>query len=206
MRDLMNCRACGLCRERQNVVCPDGDPLSPVAFVGEAPGKKEDETGRPFQGRSGKVLDSLLEEEGVPRSSIFITNTVKCRPPGNRVPTREEMAACLPQPGRGASGPPIDRCAWPYRRQRPASSRGETVRGAEQGSEGHHTRKGDRYRGHLSSGGVVLQFQGQGCPEADHQDRKDLSRGPRKRFLQRNLKLSHPSRQDDSLTSPTRRR
>jgi uracil-DNA glycosylase family 4 len=96
VRDLMNCRACGLCRERQNVVCPDGDPLSPVAFVGEAPGKKEDETGRPFQGRSGKVLDSLLEEEGVPRSSIFITNTVKCRPPGNRVPTREEMAACLP--------------------------------------------------------------------------------------------------------------
>ena len=91
-----DCQACGLCRGRQNVVCPDGDPLSPVAFVGEAPGQKEDETGRPFQGRSGKVLDALLEEEGVPRSSIFITNTVKCRPPGNRVPTKEEMAACLP--------------------------------------------------------------------------------------------------------------
>lgn len=91
-----DCDACGLCTDRQNVVCPDGDPDSPVAFVGEAPGQKEDETGRPFQGRSGKVLDALLEEESVPRSSIYITNTVKCRPPGNRVPTREEMAACLP--------------------------------------------------------------------------------------------------------------
>jgi DNA polymerase len=91
-----DCAACGLCRGRLNVVCPDGDPDSPVAFVGEAPGQKEDETGKPFQGRSGKVLDKLLEEEGVPRSSIYITNTVKCRPPGNRVPTAEEMAACLP--------------------------------------------------------------------------------------------------------------
>ena len=61
-----DCIACGLCQGRQNVVCPDGDPDSPVAFVGEAPGQKEDETGRPFQGRSGKVLDKLLEEEGPP--------------------------------------------------------------------------------------------------------------------------------------------
>lgn len=91
-----DCAACGLCRGRTNVVCPDGDPASPVAFVGEAPGQKEDEIGRPFQGRSGKVLDKLLEEEGVPRSSIYITNTVKCRPPGNRVPTADEMSACLP--------------------------------------------------------------------------------------------------------------
>lgn len=96
MRPDRDCSACTLCQGRRNIVYPDGDPASPVAFVGEAPGKKEDETGKPFQGSSGRVLDRLLEEEGVPRSAIFITNTVKCRPPGNRVPTKEEMAACLP--------------------------------------------------------------------------------------------------------------
>ncbi|NLI74022.1 MAG: uracil-DNA glycosylase [Euryarchaeota archaeon] len=96
MTTLRNCVACGLCENRQNIVCPDGDVNSPVAFVGEAPGKREDETGLPFQGRSGKVLDALLNEENISRSSIYITNTVKCRPPGNREPTKEEMAACLP--------------------------------------------------------------------------------------------------------------
>jgi len=96
MRPDKDCARCTLCQGRQNIVYPDGDPDSPVAFVGEAPGKKEDETGKPFQGASGRVLNKLLEEEGVPRSRIFITNTVKCRPPQNRVPTKEEMAACLP--------------------------------------------------------------------------------------------------------------
>ncbi|NLK26318.1 MAG: uracil-DNA glycosylase [Euryarchaeota archaeon] len=96
MRPNKDCTGCTLCHSRQNVVYPDGDPDSPVAFVGEAPGRKEDEIGKPFQGASGKVLDKLLEEEEVPRSSIFITNTVKCRPPQNRDPTEDEMAACLP--------------------------------------------------------------------------------------------------------------
>jgi len=91
-----DCRRCGLCAGRANVVNPDGDPSSPLAFVGEAPGAKEDAVGRPFVGSSGKVLDRLLEEEGLERSEVFITNTVKCRPPGNREPTQEEMDACLP--------------------------------------------------------------------------------------------------------------
>jgi DNA polymerase len=64
--------------------------------VGEAPGAKEDAAGRPFVGSSGKVLNKILEEEGLPREKVFITNTVKCRPPNNRPPKQEEMDACLP--------------------------------------------------------------------------------------------------------------
>lgn len=96
MRPSEDCRRCALCAGRANVVMPDGDPNSPIAFVGEAPGAKEDAAGRPFVGSSGKVLTRLLEEEGLDRSKVFITNTVKCRPPGNREPTQEEMDACLP--------------------------------------------------------------------------------------------------------------
>jgi len=91
-----DCKRCALCEGRTKVVRPDGDPMSPIALVGEAPGAKEDAAGRPFVGSSGKVLTQLLEEEGLPRSKVFITNTVKCRPPGNRDPTQEEMDACLP--------------------------------------------------------------------------------------------------------------
>lgn len=90
------CTRCGLSRFRNRIVMPDGDMRSPVCFVGEAPGKMEDLEGRPFVGRAGRMLDRLLMEEGLPRSKIMITNTVKCRPPGNRVPTREERLACRP--------------------------------------------------------------------------------------------------------------
>lgn len=75
---------------------PSGDLGSKVAFVGEAPGENEDYWGRPFVGRSGKLLDKIMEEEGVPRAKVMITNTVKCRPPNNRDPTEEEMRACRP--------------------------------------------------------------------------------------------------------------
>jgi DNA polymerase len=77
-------------------VLPDGDPSSGVVFVGEAPGETEDLTGRPFVGRSGKLMERMMSEEGVSRSDVLITNTVKCRPPGNRDPTPEEMVACRP--------------------------------------------------------------------------------------------------------------
>ncbi|MBI0582816.1 MAG: uracil-DNA glycosylase [Methanomassiliicoccus sp.] len=96
MRPPEDCRRCALCAGRTNVVMPDGDPSSPIAFVGEAPGAKEDAAGRPFVGSSGKVLNQLLEEGGLPRERVFITNTVKCRPPNNRAPTQAEMDACLP--------------------------------------------------------------------------------------------------------------
>jgi len=63
-------------------------------LVGEAPGQQEDATGIPFSGRSGKLLDLLLEQAGIPRSQLYITNTVKCRPPENRNPKADEIAAC----------------------------------------------------------------------------------------------------------------
>lgn len=96
MKPSKDCQRCGLCEGRANVVMPDGDPSSPIALVGEAPGAKEDAAGKPFVGSSGKVLNKILEEEGLPRASVFITNTVKCRPPNNRPPKQAEMDACLP--------------------------------------------------------------------------------------------------------------
>ena len=96
MRPDPDCRLCGLCEGRTNMVLPHGDATSGVILVGEAPGENEDLQGRPFVGRSGKILDGMLAEEGLDRSMLLITNTVKCRPPGNRDPTREEMAACRP--------------------------------------------------------------------------------------------------------------
>jgi DNA polymerase len=92
----LDCRRCPLCETRNTVVSPDGDLNSPVCLVGEAPGRSEDLQGRPFVGRAGKMLDRLLEEEGLPRSRIMITNTVKCRPPDNRVPRSGEREACFP--------------------------------------------------------------------------------------------------------------
>lgn len=96
MRPDPDCTRCGLCQGRTNMVLPDGDPSSGVVFVGEAPGENEDMEGRPFVGRSGKILDGMMEAAGLERSRVLITNTVKCRPPGNRDPTHEEMEACRP--------------------------------------------------------------------------------------------------------------
>ena len=96
MRPEPGCGLCGLCKGRTNIVLPDGDPSSGIVFVGEAPEENEDLEGRPFVGRSGKILDAMLSDAGIDRGRILITNTVKCRPPGNRDPTREEMEACRP--------------------------------------------------------------------------------------------------------------
>ena len=78
------------------MVLPDGDLTSKVVFVGEAPGENEDVQGRPFVGKSGKILENAMDAAGISRSCIMITNTVKCRPPSNRDPKPEEMAACRP--------------------------------------------------------------------------------------------------------------
>ena len=90
------CERCLLCQGRANVVGPSGDLSSRLVFVGEAPGATEDRTGKPFVGKAGKMLDRLLADNGLPRESIMITNAVKCRPPNNRRPTREEVKACRP--------------------------------------------------------------------------------------------------------------
>ena len=91
-----DCRLCGLCEGRTSIVLPDGDPSSRVVFVGEGPGENEDLQGRPFVGKSGKILEDAMAEAGFGRSQVLITNTVKCRPPGNRDPRPEEMEACRP--------------------------------------------------------------------------------------------------------------
>lgn len=91
-----DCRLCALCDGRTTMVLPDGDLTSKVVFVGEAPGENEDVQGRPFVGKSGKILEDAMDAAGISRSCIMITNTVKCRPPGNRDPKAEEMAACRP--------------------------------------------------------------------------------------------------------------
>jgi DNA polymerase len=89
---------CGfeICANATNIVPGEGDPAAAVMLVGEAPGASEDKQGRPFVGRSGKLLDSLLAEAGLTRDDVFITNVVKARPPGNRDPRADEVAHHLP--------------------------------------------------------------------------------------------------------------
>ena len=90
------CFACPLGQTRNNIVFSDGDPNTAKAIlIGEAPGENEDKTGTPFVGRAGKLLNEFLEKAGIERKKdLYIINTVKCRPPQNRVPTDEEKACC----------------------------------------------------------------------------------------------------------------
>ena len=91
------CVRCGLAATRTQVVFGVGDPAADLLFVGEGPGAEEDRLGQPFVGRSGKLLDQLvLEEMGLTRDQFHIANVVKCRPPGNRDPLPDEIAACNP--------------------------------------------------------------------------------------------------------------
>ena len=82
-----NCKKCDLCITRKNAVPGKGDHNADIVFVGEAPGKNEDEYGEPFIGTAGKKLNDALENAGLERSNVYITNIVKCRPPKNRIPT-----------------------------------------------------------------------------------------------------------------------
>ncbi len=95
-RKCENCRGCTLANTRNNIVFSDGNPSGArIVLVGEAPGEMEDETGRPFVGKAGQLLNKFLAEAGISRDKdLYIVNTVKCRPPENRVPTDEEKAAC----------------------------------------------------------------------------------------------------------------
>ena len=91
-----NCLRCELGKTRINIVFSDGNPNSAKAIlIGEAPGENEDKTGTPFVGRAGKLLNEFLEKSGISRADdLYIINTVKCRPPQNRVPSDEEKAQC----------------------------------------------------------------------------------------------------------------
>jgi len=89
------CTKCRLCETRRNAVPGEGSRSAKVVFIGEAPGEKEDDLGRPFVGAAGKLLSELLQSIGFKREEVFITNTVKCRPPNNRPPRKDELAACM---------------------------------------------------------------------------------------------------------------
>lgn len=89
------CSACALAELRTNCVFGSGNENADILFVGEAPGENEDKTGTPFVGRAGRLLDRYLSEAGIDRSSVYITNVLKCRPPKNRDPLPSEEDACI---------------------------------------------------------------------------------------------------------------
>ncbi|MCB9879743.1 MAG: uracil-DNA glycosylase [Planctomycetes bacterium] len=95
--EVLPCIRCKLHQGRMQTVFGEGDPFARVMFVGEAPGAREDESGRPFVGPAGQLLDRILSGAmGLQRDQVFIANINKCRPPGNRAPEADEVAACLP--------------------------------------------------------------------------------------------------------------
>ncbi len=96
-KQLGECKRCKLCERRSNIVFGDGDPAAELMFIGEGPGENEDLQGLPFVGRAGELLTQMIEKGmGIPRAEVYICNIVKCRPPGNRNPKPQEVAACRP--------------------------------------------------------------------------------------------------------------
>lgn len=95
-RQIMECTKCPLAKGRTHAVPGEGNPNAKVMFIGEAPGEQEDAQGRPFVGPAGRFLNELLALAGLEREEVFITNTVKCRPPNNRTPSNDELLACRP--------------------------------------------------------------------------------------------------------------
>ena len=95
-RDLGDCRRCDLCRLRKHIVFGAGNPKARLVFVGEGPGRDEDLRGEPFVGAAGELLTRIIQAIKMTRDQVYIGNIVKCRPPGNRNPLPEEIAACRP--------------------------------------------------------------------------------------------------------------
>ena len=91
-----SCEACSLCSSRSSVVFGSGNPDAGIMFVGEAPGAEEDRSGLPFVGAAGQLLTRMIEAIGMSRDDVYIANVIKCRPPQNRDPLPEEIAACEP--------------------------------------------------------------------------------------------------------------
>jgi uracil-DNA glycosylase len=94
--DLGECTRCKLHKQRNKIVFGDGNPKADLVFVGEGPGHDEDVQGLPFVGRAGKLLTQMIEAMGLQRKDVYICNVVKCRPPENRLPERDEIATCSP--------------------------------------------------------------------------------------------------------------
>jgi uracil-DNA glycosylase family 4 len=94
--DLGECTRCKLHTMRNKIVFGDGNPQAELVFIGEGPGADEDAQGLPFVGRAGKLLTQMIEAMGLQRKQVYICNVVKCRPPGNRQPEKDEVDACSP--------------------------------------------------------------------------------------------------------------
>lgn len=90
----MKCKKCQLHETRKSVVFGEGDEKAEIMFIGEAPGAKEDEQGRPFVGRAGQIFNELLDSIDISREDVFVANILKCRPPGNRNPLPNEIKEC----------------------------------------------------------------------------------------------------------------
>jgi DNA polymerase len=95
-RALQGCRKCKLCEARSTIVFGSGNPNAALVVIGEGPGADEDAQGLPFVGRAGQLLTKMLESVQLTRDEVYICNAVKCRPPGNRNPEADELAACRP--------------------------------------------------------------------------------------------------------------
>jgi DNA polymerase len=95
-REVERCTLCALAHNRTRTVLGEGNPDAIIMFIGEGPGEEEDRTGRPFVGKAGQLLTRILQSVNIQREEVYIANMVKCRPPGNRAPTQEEMALCFP--------------------------------------------------------------------------------------------------------------
>jgi len=95
-KNLGDCKRCKLCTTRKNLVFGIGNPKARLVFVGEGPGADEDEKGEPFVGDAGRMLNRIITAMGIRREDVYICNVVKCRPPGNRNPEADEIAACTP--------------------------------------------------------------------------------------------------------------
>ena len=95
-RALQGCRLCKLCEARTTIVFGSGNPNADLVVIGEGPGADEDAQGLPFVGRAGQLLTKMLDSVQLTRDEVYISNAVKCRPPGNRNPEADELAACRP--------------------------------------------------------------------------------------------------------------
>lgn len=92
---IKNCEKCKLCKERTNIVFGIGNKNADIMFIGEGPGADEDKQGIPFVGKAGQLMDKALQGLGINRDELYIANIVKCRPPQNRVPEKDEATACM---------------------------------------------------------------------------------------------------------------
>ena len=94
-QSIINCKKCGLCENRANIVFGVGNKNADIMFIGEGPGADEDREGEPFVGKAGQLMNKAFEGLGINRDEVYIANIVKCRPPSNRDPKEEEAEACL---------------------------------------------------------------------------------------------------------------